>query len=124
LSSVYDQRNYGVSVELRKPLNSVIVRDAGISPENVDIFNVTADASPQIQAEVGSTLNSQILSSVVFDRRDNALLTRKGQRFPSPYVAGGFLGGDVQVYGWDLEGSQYFHLPKDLISCSRGSSGG
>src|SRR5213592_1334136 len=34
---------------------------------------------------------------------------------PSPMIAGGFLGGDTQIYGLDLEGSQYFHLPKDLI---------
>jgi outer membrane protein insertion porin family len=44
------------------------------------------------------------------------LLSRKGQRITfSPFVAGGFLGGDTQVYALDLEGSQYFHLPKDLI---------
>ena len=116
LSSVYDQRNYGVSFELRKPLTPSMYATLGYRLENVDIFNVTADASPQIQAEAGSTVNSEILSSLIFDRRDSALLTRKGQRVTlSPYVAGGFLGGDVQIYGWDLEGSQYFHLPKDLI---------
>ena len=30
-------------------------------------------------------------------------------------IAGGFLGGDTQIYAFDLEGSQYFHLPKDTI---------
>jgi outer membrane protein insertion porin family len=30
-------------------------------------------------------------------------------------VAGGPLGGDVQIYGFDLEGEQYFHLPFDTI---------
>jgi Outer membrane protein/protective antigen OMA87 len=30
-------------------------------------------------------------------------------------IAGGFLGGDTQVYAFDLEGSQYFHLPWDTI---------
>src|SRR5206468_5709258 len=33
----------------------------------------------------------------------------------SPLISGGFLGGDVQVYALDLEGSQYFHLPWDTI---------
>jgi outer membrane protein insertion porin family len=33
----------------------------------------------------------------------------------APYVAGGFLGGDTQIYGWDLEGSQYFHFKWDTI---------
>jgi outer membrane protein insertion porin family len=44
------------------------------------------------------------------------LLSHKGQRVTfSPFISGGPLGGDTQVYGFDLEGSQYFHLPKDLI---------
>src|SRR5439155_691873 len=55
-------------------------------------------------------------SSIVVDSRDNALLSHRGQRITfSPMIAGGFLGGDTQIYGLDLEGSQYFHLPKDLI---------
>ena len=56
------------------------------------------------------------MGSVVFDRRDNALLTRTGQRVSfAPYIAGGFLGGDTQIYALDLEGSQYFHLKWDTI---------
>jgi len=52
----------------------------------------------------------------VYDTRDNPLLSHKGQRITfSPFISGGPLGGDTQVYALDLEGSQYFHLPKDLI---------
>ena len=44
------------------------------------------------------------------------LCSRRGQRVTfSPWIAGGFLGGDTQAYGLDLEGSQYFHLPWDTI---------
>jgi len=44
------------------------------------------------------------------------LLSRRGQRITfSPAIAGGFLGGDTQIYALDLEGSQYFRLPKDTI---------
>jgi outer membrane protein insertion porin family len=79
-------------------------------------FTIPVGASPQIEAEKGSTSKSEIQTSLVFDRRDNPLLTRTGQRVSlSPYVAGGFLGGDEQVYGFDLEGSQYFHFPWDTI---------
>jgi outer membrane protein insertion porin family len=82
----------------------------------VDIFDVSSTASEQIQAAKGSTVESQIFTSVVFDRRDSPILTRSGQRVSlSPYISGGFLGGDVQIYGFDLEGSQYFHLPWDMI---------
>ena len=116
LSAQYDQRNYGFSIELRKPITSYIYASLGYTLQEVDIFNVDPTASDFILSQAGSTLESKIFGSVVFDSRDNALLSRRGQRITfSPFVAGGFLGGDTQVYALDLEGSQYFHLPKDLI---------
>ncbi len=116
LSADYDQRNYGFSTELRKPINSYIYATLGYQLQDVDIFNVAASSPDFILSQAGSTLESKIFSSVVFDSRDNALLTRHGQRITfSPFITGGFLGGDTQIYGLDLEGSQYFHLPKDLI---------
>ncbi len=88
----------------------------GYRLENVQLYNVAANASPEITAEEGTTTNSEVLGSIVYDRRDNPLISRKGTRITlSPYVAGGPLGGDVNVYGWDVEGAQYFHLPGDLI---------
>jgi outer membrane protein insertion porin family len=116
LSSVYNQRNYGFSVEVRKPLNSFMYATLGYTLQDVDIYNVSSSASAAIQSQKGSRIQSEILTSIVFDRRDNPLLTRTGQRVSlSPYVAGGFLGGDTQIYGWDLEASQYFHFKWDTI---------
>ncbi len=116
LSSVYDQRNYGVAFELRKPLTQYLYGTLGYRLEDIEIFNVNTSASDQIQAEAGATVKSEVLSSLVFDRRDNPILTRKGTRVTfAPYVAGGPLGGDVQIYGGDLEASQYFHLPLDMV---------
>src|SRR5437899_5644641 len=116
LSAQYDQRNYGFMTELRKPINSYVYATLGYMLQDIDIFNVDPSASDFIQSQKGSSVESKIFSSVVFDSRDNALLSRRGQRVTfSPFIAGGFLGGDTQVYALDLEGSQYFHLPKDLI---------
>jgi outer membrane protein insertion porin family len=116
LSSDYNQRNYGFSVEARKPINAYMYASLGYRLQDIDIFNVSSAASPLIQAQKGSFVESEIFTSLVFDRRDNPLLTRVGQRVSlSPYVAGGFLGGDTQIYGWDLEGSQYFHFKWDTI---------
>jgi outer membrane protein insertion porin family len=116
LSAQYDQRNYGFSIELRKPINAFIYATLGYQLQDVDIFNVDPSASEAIQSQEGSTVESKIFSSVVFDRRDNPLLTRRGQRVSfAPYVAGGFLGGDTQIYGLDLEGSQYFPFRWDTI---------
>jgi outer membrane protein insertion porin family len=116
LSTIYDQRNYGFSVEARKPINAYMYASLGYRLQDIDIFNVSSSASPLIQAQKGSFVESEIFTSLVFDRRDNPLLTRTGQRVSlSPYIAGGFLGGDTQIYGWDLEGSQYFHFKWDTI---------
>jgi len=116
LSNEYNQRNYGFMVELRKPLNSYTYATLGYTLQDVDIFNVSASASDFIQSQAGSTLESKVFTSIVFDSRDNPLLSRHGRRFTfSPFIAGSFLGGDIKVYGMDLEGSQYFHLPWDTI---------
>src|SRR6266567_794777 len=68
LSTEYDQRNYGFSVEARKPINAYIYATLGYQLQDVDIFNVDPSASEQIQSQEGSTLESKIFSSVVFDR--------------------------------------------------------
>jgi outer membrane protein insertion porin family len=116
LSAEYDQRNYGFSFEVRKPLGGYIYTTLGYILQDIDIFNVSSSASEFIQSQKGSFTESKIYHSVVFDARDNPLLSRRGQRVVfSPYIAGGFLGGDTQIYGLDLEGWQYFRLPKDLI---------
>jgi len=116
LSSLYNQRDYGFALEARKPLNSYMSATLGYRLERLDIFNVASSISQNLAQELGAQTKSQIYSSVVFDRRDNPLLTRNGQRLTiSPYVAGGFLGGNDQIYGWNVEASQYFHMWWDTI---------
>jgi len=116
LSAVYDQRNYGFSVEMRKPIISWIYGILGYSLQNFDIYNVLDGASPEIQAEAGTTTRSAVNTSLVWDRRDNPFLSRKGERITiSPYVTGGPLGGDEQVYGWDAQATKYWRFPGDLI---------
>src|SRR5947199_3892031 len=116
LSALYDQRNYGFMFELRKPINSYMYLTLGYTLQDVYMFNVAGSAPDFIQSQKGSFVESKIFSSIVYDSRDNALLSHRGQRITfSPMIAGGFLGGDIRVYGLDLEGSQYFLLPKDTI---------
>jgi outer membrane protein insertion porin family len=116
LSSVYSQRNYGFSLEARKPIWSWIYGVLGYSLQNYEIYNVSAGVSPEIRAEEGTTTKSMVSTSLVWDRRDNPFLTRKGERIAiSPYVTGGPLGGDEQIYGLDVSATKYVLLPKDLI---------
>ena len=116
LSADYDQRNYGFSLDLRKPINAYMYGTLGYTLQNVEIFNVASSSPEFILTQSGTFTESKVFSSLVLDTRDNPLLSRRGQRITfSPAIAGGFLGGDTQIYGLDLEGSQYFHLPKDTI---------
>src|SRR5438552_7930732 len=116
LSSQYDQRNYGILFELRKPLNAYMYTTLGYTLQDIDIFNVDPSAAEFIQSQKVSSVESKLFTSLVLDTRDSALLSRRGQRVTfSPLLAGGLLGGDTQIYAFDLEGSQYLHLPKDTI---------
>jgi outer membrane protein insertion porin family len=59
---------------------------------------------------------SRLTPSLVYDTRDNPFLSRRGFRgVLTPYISGGFLSGDTQIYGFSLEGAQFFHLIKDSI---------
>jgi outer membrane protein insertion porin family len=116
LSADYDQRNYGFLFELRKPINAYMYGTLGYTLQNVEIYNVASSSPSYILSQAGTFTESKVLSSLVFDSRDNPLLSRHGRRITfSPAIAGGFLGGDTQIYALDLEASQYFLLPKDTI---------
>ena len=116
LSTVYDQRNYGIALTARKPLNAFTSISLSYRLETVEIYNVASSASAAIRSQQGSQVISEITPSLVNDTRDNPFISRTGHRVVfTPYVAGGFLGGDTQIYGFDLEGSQYFKLWYDTI---------
>ena len=116
LSSIYSQRNYGFSLDLRKPITSFLYVSLNYRLENTELFNIDPNASSALLLEAGKATKSEITTSLVFDTRDNPFLTRRGQRVVlTPFVAGGPLGGNTQIYGFDLQASQYFHLWKDTI---------
>lgn len=116
LSSLYDERDYGFSITTRLPLTAFSYTSLTYRLEDVEIYNVSSTASSSIQIEAGTRLKSELTPAYVYDTRDNVFLTHRGHRFIfTPHVAGGFLGGDVQTYGFDFQASQYFPLPLDNI---------
>ncbi|MEO7168501.1 MAG: outer membrane protein assembly factor BamA [Chthoniobacterales bacterium] len=124
LSSIYNQRNYGVAVNLRKPLTPFASISLDYRLEEIDIFDVSLTASPLIFAEAGNRLKSEVSTTLLYDTRDSVFLTRKGHRVVfTPRIAGGFLGGNTQTYGFDLEASQYFLFPFDTILTLNGEVG-
>ena len=116
LSSVYSQRNYGLSIEARKPIYSWIYGVLGYSLQNYEIYDLSNGVSPLIRAEEGTTTKSMVNTGLVWDRRDNPFLTRRGERISiSPFVTGGPLGGDEQIYGVDFGATKYVRVWKDVI---------
>jgi outer membrane protein insertion porin family len=116
LSALYDQRNYGGAVHLRKPLARFLSASVEYRLERIEIFDVSTSLRDELAFEEGTNTKSQVTTSFVFDTRDNPFFTRRGQRVVlTPYVSGGFLGGDSQIFGFDLEMSQYIHLPWDMV---------
>lgn len=116
VSDVYDQTNYGVAFNARKPLGDFAAVRLEYRIENIEISDVDEDASQVFQDAAGDDLKSSLTATVTHDTRDNLFLTRKGHKVEfSAYTAGGVLGGDVETYGFNLEGSKFFHLPWDTI---------
>lgn len=124
LSDIYAQRNYGFSVEARKPIMAFMSLNLGYRLESTEIFDIAPGSSGAIQAEEGTSTKSQITSSLIHNTLDNPFLTRRGHRISiTPYVSGGFLGGSEQIYGLSVEARQYFHLWKDSILLLSGAFG-
>src|SRR6476661_360106 len=63
LSVDYNQRNYGFSFELRKPLTTFVYASLAYQLQNVEIFNVSSAAPPAIKAQEGTFTESKISGS-------------------------------------------------------------
>jgi outer membrane protein insertion porin family len=125
LSSVYDQSNLGFAVNFRKPITNFLAIDAEYRLEQVRIFDVDDDNAGQVIQDAAGTYNrSSITSSISYDSRDSLFLTRRGEYIQlTGFVAGGFLGGNVQDAGLTLEASKFILLPFDTILTLRGQVG-
>jgi outer membrane protein insertion porin family len=84
--------------------------------ENVGLHDFDDDVSDEIRSEEGDRLKSQVTLGLNYDSRDKVYLPRHGFRFDvQGYLAGGFLGGETDIFGFDIEASKYFLLPGDTI---------
>jgi outer membrane protein insertion porin family len=114
LSSIYDQRNYGFSLDVRKGIRPFLYGSLSYRLESIDTFNVAFTASPELVAETGPSTKSVFSANLTWDRRDNPFLTRSGERITYTWWVAG-PGGTEQIYGFDVEASKYWRLPWDTI---------
>ena len=127
-SNEYNQEDYGFDIFMRKPITNFLSVKLDYTIQEIRIYDINSGITPELLdiIRVGgeSNLESRMTLGLTYDTRDSAFLTRKGTRVDlTTYTAGGFLGGSVQIYGYDLDAAQYFHLPYDTILLLNGEIG-
>ncbi len=124
-SSVYDERRYGTAISMRKPLGEFTAGRVEYRLESISAHNFDDGVSQELRDAAFDETKSQISFGLTNDTRDRVYLPRKGHRIDAQaYFAGGFLGGDAQIYGLDIEASQYISLPGDTILTFEGEIAG
>lgn len=109
-SSLYDERQTGTSLSLERVLWNDFWRGrVSYTIEDVGIVDVNPSASPELQAEQGTELNSKIGLGLVYDTRRGGLTPNGGHKveFISEF-AGGPVGGSADFFRLETRGSQYF----------------
>lgn len=123
-SSLYDQKNVGGSVTLGHALGSFSRVNLTYGLQQIDIYNVSSNASSIIQEEEGKYKKSSLTLELVRDTRDHPFIPSRGNRSSvSATVAGGILGADTDLYGFEARSSQYFPLWFDHVFNVRGWAG-
>ncbi len=117
LSDVYDQRNYGGALFLRKPLGKRSYARAEYRLENIEIdLDSDIPAGSAFESEGGEFWRSAFTLSYVFDSRDSNITPRRGEKVDvSATYAGGVIGGDVETYTLRALGVKHILLPYDFI---------
>ena len=112
----YEYKIKGFDVRVGKELSLIWRLDAMYKLENVDIFNVTENASQNIKEQEGKATTSAISLGVSADTRNDYFAPSRGQRSSVTIMdAGGILGGDnyfVKGYG---ETNWFFPLIANLV---------
>ncbi len=121
LSDYYDQRDIGTSINLRKPLGENSELRLTYTLQQVEIYDLESDASPEIKSQEGDYLQSRIGAAWVFDNRNSFQNPSKGHKFSvEANLSGGFLGGDVDTYSLSFSGQKYWKLPYEAIFSLQG----
>ncbi len=120
-SSEYDQRNTGGSVSLGRPIGANERINLTYGLEEINVYNVSSNASELIRQEEGIRSKSSLTLELVHDTRDSFFLPTRGNRSSvSASVAGGPLAGDTELYSLQARTSQYWPLWFDHVLNVRG----
>ncbi len=122
LSDYYEQRDAGGSINLRRPIGDDSEVRLAYTLQQVEIYDVTPDASAIIKSEEGDYLQSRLSATWVYDTRDNLQLPTRGHKLSlEGTVSGEFLGGDVDDYTITLSGQKHWKMPWRTIFSVEGA---
>jgi len=110
-SSEYKLQTLGGSLSLSKPLSPFIRGTLSYSLEQFDVYDVSTNASAQIQAEEGIRDKSTVGARVSRDTRDHFFIpTRGNYSSVSAELSGGPFAADTDIYFLELKSSQFWPL--------------
>ncbi len=122
-SDAYDQKTDGIRLSLAKPLTRFTRGTLAYSVERFEVYNVDDDSTTIIQDEEGIRSKSAIEYTWQFDSRDHPFNATRGNKTSvSPYVSGGALGGQTDIYGLRVRSTQYWPLIGGMIFNLRGEA--
>lgn len=120
-SDSYDQKTDGLRLSLGKPLSRFTRGSLAYRIEQFDVFDVASSASQAIKNEEGKRIKSGLEYTWTFDTRDRYFNPTRGNKTTvSPYMAGGPLAGETDIYGARIRSTQYWPLIGNMIFNVRG----
>lgn len=118
----YDSESVGAAITLGWPVHFFFDRcEAKYSLEDARVTDIThTNTYRRITGDrvwepftFASTnrIKSSLSATLLRDTRDDVFVPSRGHRISvKGYVAGGFLGGDEDVYGWEVKAEKHFPL--------------
>jgi outer membrane protein insertion porin family len=120
-SDSYDQENNGFRLSLGKPLSRFTRGSLAYTLEQYNVFDVANSASQAIKDEEGRRMSSGLEYTWTFDSRDRFFNPSRGNKTTvTPYMAGGPLGGETDIFGVRVRATQYWALVWNMIFNLRG----
>jgi len=120
-SDLYDQKNVGGRLSLGHAMGAFGRANLSYTLQQIDIFNVSSNASESIKQEEGTYTKSAVTLELIRDTRDHPFIPSRGNRSSiASTLAGGILGADTDLYGFEARSSQFFPLWFDHVFNLRG----
>jgi outer membrane protein insertion porin family len=125
LSTLYNERRIGGALRAARALNDYWTLSLRYQLENIDMFDFSSSASPELLREKGGRSKSSLTAMLTYDTRDNVFLTRKGEKidFTAEIAGGPAFMGQTHIYRLQIDAQKFWPLPYDLILSLNFSTG-